>query len=197
MRWRLRPLGVTCAYYPHTQRPRLPTPTAPPSPAAGIPTPPAPIPTVNPTAAAIPILSILDKIFHRLGKVLVGWHRRRFGYAWKQRDTRGRCNDNNCGAAKHATQKSAAIYGIHDFPPVAPIEFNQESRRKFPRKETRELSAPCVTTDSNTPPLKLPPRGSPLQMRRLSRLPNSQKHWRLLKETERGRSSTPGPGLRT
>jgi hypothetical protein len=112
-------------------RPRLPTPTAPapiptvnPTAAAPIPTvnptTAAPIPTVNPTAAAIPILSILDKILHRLGKVLVGWHRRRFGCAWKQRDTRARCNGNNCGAAYHAAQKSATIYG------------NQGIRRKFP-----------------------------------------------------------------
>jgi len=51
--------------------------------------------------------------------VLVGWHRRRFGYCWKQR-TRGRCNGNNCGGANHAAQKSATIYG------------NQGIRRKFP-----------------------------------------------------------------
>ena len=99
MRRRLRPLRVICRLIPT-------------APAAGPPTPAAISSAINPTPTAVPILSILDKIFHCLGKVLVGWHGRRFGYAWKQRDTRGRCkgsNGNNSGAANHAAQKSAAI----------------------------------------------------------------------------------------
>jgi len=67
--------------------------------------------------------------------VLVGWHRRRFGYCWKQR-TRGRCNGNNCGGANHAAQKSATIYGFHDFPPVPPHP--SSSTRKFDASSPEE-----------------------------------------------------------
>ena len=130
--------------------PAHPTATIPPAvPTAAAPIPAAVIPTargttIMPTAAAViptvmatavPILSILDKIFHRLGKALVGWHRRRFGYVWKQRNARAG-NGNNSGGTNHAAQKSAATYEFHCFlrRGTKPIGFNLEIRRKFPRK---------------------------------------------------------------